>query len=76
MEAIIIGIIGLFISYFIIKGAVESAIDNKLAKHISVQTEYLKFLAKQAGMTYDENNKIVLTKKQYEKLNKEVVNKL
>lgn len=71
METIIIGIVSLIISYFIIKGAIESALDKKLAKHTSVQTAYLKFLAMNAGMTNDQNNKIVLSDKEYKKLNKE-----
>ncbi len=41
METIIVAIIALIITYFIIKGAVESAIDEKIKKHLTSQTEYL-----------------------------------
>jgi len=72
METLLVGIVGLIISYYIIIGAVKSAIKETLAKHLSIQTGYLKFLAKQAGMTTDENNRIVLSDKEYKKLNEEV----
>ena len=67
LEAIISGIIAIFISYFIIYGAVRDAIEKKMEKYMSVQTGYLKYLAKQAGMTLEDNDKIILSEKEYRK---------
>lgn len=67
MEAIIIGIVGLFVSYFIIYIAVKDAIEKKFDKYMSIQVGYLKYLAKQAGMTLEENDRLILSEKEYRK---------
>ncbi len=70
METLLISIIGLFVTYFIIQGAVKSAIDEKISKLLTTQSAYLKFLAKQGGIANDDINRIVLTEKQYKKKHK------
>ena len=71
MDSLILAIVGLLLSYFIIYTAIKDALQKKIERHLTTQTEYLKFLAKKAGMTSDENDRIQLTDAQYKKKNKE-----
>lgn len=71
METIIIGFIGLIISYFIIYMAIKDAIEKKLERYQCIQTGCLKYLAKQAGMTAEEIDKFGLTEKEFKKKYKE-----
>lgn len=68
MFEIILGtVIGLFISYFIIRGAVKDAITETMDKHLKIQSAILKHHAKQAGMDEWEIDKAWMTEKQYKK---------
>lgn len=66
-EIIIGAVIGLFISYFIIRGAVKDAITEKLDVHLKIQSAYLEFMAKKEGMEQWQIDKVLLTEKQYKK---------
>lgn len=68
MFEIIVGtIIGLFISYFIIRGAVKDAISETMGVHLKIQSAYLEFMAKKEGMEQWQIDKVLLTEKQYNK---------
>ena len=74
MEFLIYGLIGLFVSYFIIYLAVKDAIEKKMERALINQNGYLRFLVKHAGATPEDIDRIQLTEKEFKKKYKDVLN--
>lgn len=59
-------LISLLIFYFIIKGAVKEAIFERMEHYQRAQTAFLKYLAKQQGMSDEDIEKALLGQKGWE----------
>lgn len=66
-EIILGAVIGLFISYFVIRGAVKDALTETMEAHLKVQSAILKHQAKQAGMSDEQIDRAWMNDKQYKK---------
>lgn len=61
---LIAAIISLIIFYYLIRGAVKEAIIERMEPFLKMQTAYLRYLAKQAGMTEEQIKEVWAGKSQ------------
>lgn len=67
MPLILISAIGLIIFYFLIYTAFKDAIGRKIEPYLKLQSQTLIHLAKQAGMSQEDIDKIILAPHQFKK---------
>lgn len=66
-EIIIISVISLFVLYWVISGAVKDAIDSRLRPYLVIYAKMTKKQAEGFGMSEEEIDSILLTKKEFKK---------
>ena len=67
MEILLYGLIGLFLSYFIIYIAIKDAINKTIQRYIKVQAELTILMAKNTGIGSEEIDKVILSPKEFKK---------
>lgn len=72
MEIFIYALVGIIITYFLIRFSVEDAITKKMGAHLKIQSAILRHQAKQAGMTEEEIDRAWMNPKQLNRKYKEM----